>query len=279
VPRPSHVVLLTGANYPHLAADDRVLAEAFRAAGVTVTIQRWQDPAPTADLALIRSCWDYTDAPEHFLATLEELALRMPLWNPLATVRWNLDKRYLVELAEAGAPVPPTCVIPAGERPALDSVLTALDTEEVVLKPAVGAGGTDTWRITRGDEARWAAAVGGRAALVQPFLHEVLTSGEVSMTFLDGDYSHAVVKHAAAGEFRVQEEHGGRVTAWQAPQEVIAMGHAVLAAVHHPWHYARVDGIVTAEGFRLMELELVEPELFFRYHQGAAERFVEQACR
>lgn len=273
------IVMLTGANYPDLAADDRVLAGAFRAAGWTVTIQRWQDAAPEGDLALVRSCWDYMSAPEHFLETLQGIATRMPLWNPIETIQWNLDKRYLVELAEAGAPVPQTCVIPAGERPALDAVLDALNVDEVVLKPVVGAGGEDTWRIARGDEARWVAAVGRRAALVQPFLREVLSDGEVSLTFLDGGYSHAVVKHAAAGEFRVQEEHGGRVTAWTAPAEVVAMGESVLKAVRHPWRYARVDGIITAEGFRLMELELVEPELFFRYEEGSAEAFVQHTRR
>jgi glutathione synthase/RimK-type ligase-like ATP-grasp enzyme len=273
------IVLLTGANYPELAADDRVLADAFRADGWQVAIHRWQDAVPDGDLALVRSCWDYMSAPEHFLATLEGIAARMPLWNPLETIRWNLDKRYLVELAEAGAPVPQTLVIPAGERPTLDAVLGALNVDEVVLKPVVGAGGEDTWRIARGEEARWVEAVGRRAALVQPFLREVLSDGEVSLTFLDGAYSHAVVKHAASGEFRVQEEHGGRVTTWTPPAEVVAMGESVLSAVRHPWRYARVDGILTANGFQLMELELVEPELFFRAAAGSAARFVQHTHR
>lgn len=273
------VVLLTGANYPDLAADDQLLANAFRTAGWAVVIRAWQEPVPDADLALVRSCWDYMAAPSQFLAALEALAARMPLWNPLETIRWNLDKRYLVELANVGAPVPATRVIPAGELPALDDVLDALATDELVLKPVVGAGGEYTWRIARGNEVGWAAAAGRFAAIVQPFLPEVLTSGEVSLTFLDGAYSHAVVKHAAPGEFRVQEEHGGRVAAWQAPADVVAVGEAVLAAVRHPWRYARVDGILTAEGFRLMELELVEPELFFRWAPEAADTFVGSTSR
>jgi glutathione synthase/RimK-type ligase-like ATP-grasp enzyme len=273
------ILLLTGANYPDLAPDDQLLADAFRAAGWSVRIQPWQEPAPDADFAIVRSCWDYLTAPDRFVATLEALAERMPLWNPLETIRWNLDKRYLVDLAAAGAPVPTTRVIPAGEAPALDEVLDALASDDLVLKPVIGAGGEDTWRIGRGNEALWAAAAGRFAALVQPFLPEVLTAGEVSLTYLDGAYSHAVVKHAAPGEFRVQEEHGGRVSAWQAPSDVVAACDAVLAGVSHPWRYARVDGILTRDGFRLMELELVEPELFFRWAPRAADTFVRATSR
>ncbi len=269
------VVLLTGANYPDLAPDDRLLADAFRTAGWTVTIERWQDQIPDADLALIRSCWDYIDAPTQFRVTLEAIAARMPLWNPIETVHWNLDKHYLLELAAAGVPVPLTQVFDSATRPPLRELCDTLATDEIVVKPVVGAGGADTWRLRRTDTARWADLPNDRLWLAQPFLPEVLTGGEVSLTFLDGGYSHAVVKHPAAGEFRVQEEHGGVVAAWTPTPSLVATATATVAAIPHPWRYARVDGIITARGFQLMELELVEPELFFRVRQGAAERFVE----
>lgn len=268
------IVLLTAANLPDLAPDDQHLAKAYRAAGWEVTVVPWQDSPPHADLALVRSCWDYTDDPMAFLAALDRVAQRMPLWNPLETVRWNLDKRYLVELAEAGATVPPTHVFDSAAGPRVRELCDRLGADEIVVKPVVGAGGADTWRLRRTDASPWADIPDGRLLLAQPFLHEVLTAGEVSLTFLDGAYSHAVVKHAAQGEFRVQEEHGGRVTAWQAPDDVVTLGQAVLAAVRYPWRYARVDGIITTDGFQLMELELVEPELFFRYKEGSADRFV-----
>jgi glutathione synthase/RimK-type ligase-like ATP-grasp enzyme len=268
------VVLLTSAELPELAPDDQLLATAYRTAGWTVTVLPWQESPPQSDLAIVRSCWDYAEQPLAFLAALDRIAERMPLWNPMATIRWNLDKRYLLELAQAGVQVPPTRVFTSAERPALAALCDRLATDELVIKPVVGAGGVDTWRMHRTDEHRWADMPEDRLLLAQPFLAEVLTAGEVSLTFLDGAYSHAVVKHAAAGEFRVQEEHGGVVAPWTPSPALIATATEAVAAIPHPWRYARVDGILTAAGFRLMELELVEPELFFRYHEGAADRFV-----
>lgn len=268
------VVLLTGTDLPDLAPDDRPLAAAFHAAGWTVHLADWHLPAPAADLAIVRSCWDYTAAPADFLAALERVAAAMPLWNPMPTLRWNLDKRYLLELGGAGLPVPPTRLLQRGAAVPLQAVLDDLGVAEVVAKPVVGAGGEDTERLTRADEGRWRALLARRDLLVQPFLPEVRTAGEVSLTFLDGAYSHAVVKHPAAGEFRVQEEHGGRVSPWAAADELVEVGTAALAAVPHPWRYARVDGIVTASGFQLMEIELVEPELFFRTHPVSVAAFV-----
>lgn len=273
------VVLLTSAGLPDLAPDDQLLAAACRAAGWRVTVLPWRDAAPQADAAVVRSCWDYTDDPAGFLAALERVAERMPLWNPIETIRWNLDKRYLLELAGQGIPVPATRVVETGASPGLDTVCDDLAADEVVVKPLVGAGGTDTWRIPRADRAGWSALPPGRTWLVQPFLPEVLTGGEVSLAFLDGAYSHAVIKHAAAGEFRVQEEHGGVVAPWTPSPDLVATATAAVAAIPHPWRYARVDGILTARGFQLMELELVEPELFFRFGPGSAERFVTGTAR
>lgn len=268
------VTLLTGANYPDLARDDLVLKAAFDADGWHTQVVQWRAPAPSADLALIRSCWDYRPEPDAFRAALARHDTTAPLVNPLGTVEWNLDKRYLLELASAGAPVPPTRVVPRGTAPALASLLADLEADEVVVKPVVGAGGEQTWRFRAGDAAHWEAVAGSEDFLVQPFLPEVVTEGEVSLVFLHGSYAHAVVKRARDGEFRVQEEHGGTVAPWDAPRAVRAAAELVLAATPHPWRYARVDGIVTAAGFRLMELELVEPELFFRAAAGSAAGFV-----
>ncbi len=271
---PRAVALITSADLPDLAPDDRLLAAAFHTAGWAVHLADWHHPVPRADLAIVRSCWDYIHAPEAFLAALEHIATAMPLWNPLPTMRWNLDKRYLLELAQAGLPVPPTRVVERGMAIGVQAVLDGLGVDEVVAKPVVGAGGEDTERFTRVDEARWRALATRRDLLVQPYLPEVRTAGEVSLTFLDGAYSHAVVKHPADGEFRVQEEHGGRVTPWVASDALVTVGTAALAAVPHPWRYARVDGIMTPTGFQLMEIELVEPELFFRARPESAAAFV-----
>lgn len=271
---PPAVVLLTAANLPDLAPDDQRLADAYRAAGWHVSIVPWREAPPRADLALVRSCWDYTDDPTAFLAALEGIAQLMPLWNPLTTIRWNLDKRYLLELAAAGVPVPRTQVFDSTTRPPLGELCDVLATDEIVVKPVVGAGGADTWRLHRTDDSLWADIPAGKLLLAQPFLPEVLTDGEISLTFLDGVYSHAVVKRPAAGEFRVQEEHGGSVAPWSPASAIINIATVVVTAIPHAWRYARVDGIITAAGFQLMELELVEPELFFRTRPQSLAEFV-----
>jgi len=274
---PPAVVLLTAANLPDLAPDDQLLADAFRAAGWHVSIIPWREAPPCADLALVRSCWDYTDDPTGFLAALERVAQMVPLWNPLTTIRWNLDKRYLLELAAAGVPVPRTQVFDSTRRPPLGELCNVLASDEIVVKPVVGAGGADTWRLHRTDESLWTDIPAGKLLLAQPFLPEVLSDGEVSLTFLDGTYSHAVVKRPAAGEFRVQEEHGGTVYSWSPDLSIIEIAISVVAAIPHAWRYARVDGIITASGFQLMELELVEPELFFRARPESLAQFVEKS--
>jgi glutathione synthase/RimK-type ligase-like ATP-grasp enzyme len=267
-------VLLTAAEFPELHPDDAPLLTAFVAAGWRVTPTVWSDAIPDADLAMVRSCWDYTERAAEFLEVIDAVGGRMQLWNPPATVRWNADKRYLLALAERGVTTPPTVVVPRGDRRTLAAVLDDLNADEAVVKPLVGASGVDTWRTRAGAEADWRRAVLARDLLVQPFVPEVLVGGEWSLVFFHDGFSHAVVKRAAEGEFRVQAEHGGAVAVAVPSERLVAAAERTLAAVPHPWRYARVDGIDTASGFLVMEVELIEPELFFTIAPGAAERLV-----
>lgn len=268
------MLLLTEAALPELTDDDDPLREAFASAGWQVRPAVWSDPIVDADLALIRSTWDYTSRAEEFLARLDEIALRMPLWNPAATVRWNADKRYLMQLADAGIPVPATTMVPRGSTTDLADVLQELASDEVVIKPLVGAGGYRTWRAGAGDEVAWAAAIQTHDLLVQRYLPEVASEGEWSLVFLAGSYSHAVIKLPAGGEFRVQQQHGGTWRVAQPGTGLVAAAERVLAAIPHPWQYARIDGIQAGGQFVLMEAELIEPQLFLPSAPGSAERLV-----
>jgi glutathione synthase/RimK-type ligase-like ATP-grasp enzyme len=269
-----HVILLTAAELPDLHHDDAPLVAAFDAAGWRASPAIWSAPIPSGDLALVRSCWDYVDRHSEFLASIERLSRRMPLWNPLMTIRWNIDKRYLVELAAAGIGIPETEVVPRGNPRTLADVARVLGGGPMVVKPIVSGGGIDTWLAREGDETAWRRAVEARDLLVQPFVAEVLTGGEWSLIFFSDGYSHAVIKRAAEGEFRVQSDHGGRAEAAEPSTAIIAAAERALAAVPHPWCYARVDGIESAGSFLVMEVELIEPELFFMVLPAAAERLV-----
>lgn len=272
------VAILTARHLPQLSPDDGgVVFDAFRRAGLEAFPAIWQEGVPDADAAIVRTTWDYTTDPDGFVRTLAAVAECMPLLNPLDTITWNLDKRYLAELAAAGADVPPTLVVPQHDKRTLGAVLDALGTDEVVVKPVVGAGGRATWRGRREDEATWRDAVTERDLLVQPFIPEVLTEGEVSLLYFGGAYAHAVRKRPTGGEFRVQDDHGGVVEAYEPPAVIRVAAERTLATVTRPWTYARVDGIVLGDRFVLMEIELVEPELFLRFDPASVDRYA-RAC-
>ena len=264
------VLLLTAAHLPELAADDQPLISAFANAGWDPRPAVWSGPIPDADLAVIRSCWDYTERLDDFLAAIDAIGRRMPLWNPAATVRWNADKRYLLELAGRGVATPPLLVTEPGSPHTLDGVMGALGSEQLVLKPVVGASGKGVLRIDPADEAAWQHAVASAPMLVQRFVPEVVTDGEWSLMWFHGRFSHAVRKRPRAGEIRVKEEHGGTVEPAPPGAVMLRAAERALAAVPHPWHYARVDGVMSGGEFLIMELELIEPQLFLTGNNAAS---------
>ena len=265
------VAFLTDRERPAGMADDRLAVGPLARLGVSVRFVAWEDaePDPAVSLWVIRSPWNYHRDAAAFLGRVARL---VPLANPAGLVRWNADKRYLVDLAERGVPIIPTVF---GPRESLAALVEATGWEEAVVKPAVSAAGLGTIRV-RGDceESAFAPLASGEY-LVQPFLPDVLSGGEISCVFLGGRYSHSVRKRPAEGNFLVHEEHGGRTEAASADSALIALGEAAIAACGQPTLYARVDWILTSAGPRLVELELIEPELFLRFDTASPARFAE----
>jgi hypothetical protein len=242
-------------------------------------------------IVVIRTPWDYQDAPDAFMAVLADIDAATRLENSLALCRWNLEKTYLRELAQRGAEIVPT-VWHEPDEP-LDSALLAdlddlgaSDARELVVKPVVGANADRTHRLLRSDlrqpSVRRAAAgadLAGRAAMVQPFLPGVVEEGEYSLFAFDGRLSHAVLKTPAPGDFRVQEERGGRIRTVRPEPDLLAAGEAVLAALDETPLYARADFVRHRGRFLLMELELIEPSLYFPYDPDSPRRFAEATVR
>lgn len=274
------LALVTHAGLPDLDPDDRALPAVFAAAGATAEIAVWDDPQidwRRFDAVLLRSPWDYFRKLPAFLAWGEQVAATSRLFNPWPLVRWNLDKRYLVELARRGAPVVPTVLVEAGERLDLAALLAARGWRRAIVKPAVSA---DSWETHAVDDASLADGqrhldrlLAERAMLVQPFLAAVESRGERSLVFLDGVFSHAIRKNALT--------QGGRwaglpegVPLVADPDERQAAERILALACPEPPLYARVDLLRDEEGMPcLLELELVEPTLFFTTSPGSAERF------
>lgn len=288
------LALLTERQFPTLIEDDRLLLAALRGHGHDPLPVVWDEPGLNwtgFDAVLIRSPWDYYHRLPRFLDVLGRIETAgVPLLNPLPVVRWNADKRYLFDLAEEGVTIPETVLIRRGSGSRLRAVLAGMTASEAVLKPAVSGGGFRTVRVagssTDADQTLLETVLADGDALVQALRPEIVRDGELSLVFIDGRYSHACRKRARQGEFRVQSEHGGTVKPAHPDGDLVAQAERVLAAaqrvlatqsvtLQNPLLYARVDGVVDDDGlFILMELELIEPELFFRVDGESAERFV-----
>jgi hypothetical protein len=291
--RPPRVGLLTGQAWPQGASDDAALVCALGALGIGTLWVPW-DAAPLhagdVDLLLVRSCWDYVERCDAFLDALDRAKARgAAVWSPPEVVRWNADKRYLRDLAAAGAPIVPTLFCEDGDAGAIAREARDRGWGELVLKPSVSAGARHTVRARADEiEARLAALVeqdgpARGAWLAQPYLEEIEREGEWSLLYFDGAFSHAVRKRPMRGDFRVQERHGGTSHAALPPPLVRDAADAALAAACGAGHetplYARVDGVVHAGQFALMELELIEPYLFFSHDPAAAPRLARAVAR
>lgn len=258
------------------------------ALGWTVDDVPWRAEADwdAYDAVVIRSPWDYQDAPDDFLAVLEQIdGSAARLENPLAVVRWNLQKTYLRDLGAAGVPIVPTRWAESGvTAEVLADAAREWGAAEVVAKPVVSANADGTFRLAApasrsGAVADWAGALSAladRPSLVQPFVPAVVAEGEYSVFAFGGAVSHAILKTPAAGDFRVQEEHGGRIRGVAPEPALLGLTRRALAAVPHdaPLLYARVDAIRMPDGgFAVMELELIEPSLYFPFGDGSPARF------
>jgi hypothetical protein len=278
----TRVALVTCGELPDLDPDDRLVLTPLAGLGIDVTPAVWDDPAvdwSAFDLVVLRSPWDYAPRRTEFL----DWAGRVPrLVNPAEVVRWNTDKRYLLGLREAGAPVVPTAFVEPGDdwEPATDG--------EIVIKPTVGAGSVDTGRYDLADDGHRALAQAhvrrlqavGRPVMVQPYLDAVDSYGETSLLWIGGRYSHAIRKgplltgpdEGVEGLYR-EEDIAAREPS-TAEREVAEKIVAAMPYDVADLLYVRVDLIPGPDGTPvLLELELTEPSLFLGTDPGAAERF------
>ena len=249
-------------------------AAALTAAGLIVERRVWTDPGDLAgyDLVLPLFAWGYQRDVATWYALLDRLEREaLPVVNPVPVLRWNSDKAYLAELGAKGVAVVPTVEVAALDDAGLAEAMSELLTDEVVIKPAISGGADGTHRLTPG--AAIPADALGQRRLVQPLMPGILTDGEYSLFFFGGRFSHAIVKRPALGDFRVQEQFGGRESAWDASDASQTLAAAALAAAPAPPVYARVDMVGDAAGkLQIMELELIEPSLFLHHapDKGAA---------
>lgn len=278
------IAIATCAQHDRDKVDDRLLAAAFAARMVDPPPYVWDGEQPDwsdFDACLIRSTWDYHDKHEEFLAWTREVAAETRLWNPPELVAWNSNKTYLRELSEAGVRIVPTVWVERGSAVELEEVLTGRDWEEAVVKPVVDLGAHNLQRAQRGEESTALDTVLQRGdAMVQPFLPSVKEKGELSLIYIDGHLTHTVRKRPAPGDFRVQSIWGGTATRDDPSQAEVELAEQALAQLHEPPLYARVDLVAGPDGAPcLIELELIEPNLYLKEHPPAAELLANAALK
>lgn len=244
----------------------RVLEAAFAPAGLVLETVRWSDDGvdwSRFDAALVLACWDYQDDHAAFLDRLAMIeAAGCAVFNSPELVRWNIRKIYLRELEERGVRIVPTLW---PEAPTAGDIRAAFDVfgcDEVVLKRQVGAGARGQARYARAT-APEAGPVLDRPGMIQPLVAGILSEGEYSFLYVDGVFSHALIKRPAAGDYRIQAAYGGRSEAIDPTDADLTQTGAVLQALAEPPLYARVDMARGEDGrLMLMELEAIEPFLF-----------------
>lgn len=279
------------------------LLSALRAAGADAHEVDWDNDTvewPSFDLALLRSTWDYFERLPAFLAWAKHASMQTRLLNPLDVLRWNTDKHYLDELAQAGVPVVPSAFVEPG-----DDVAHAIGrflalhpptprersgSGDIVVKPAVGAGSRDAQRHARSQHDAVITHAqrlldAHRSVLLQPYLDRVDEHGETSLLFFDGQFSHAIRKgpllqrgQAPTAELYARETIAPRTAS--ADERAVAARALAAIPFEQPLLYARVDLILADDGSpRLLELELVEPSVFVAHAEGAAARFAAAILR
>jgi glutathione synthase/RimK-type ligase-like ATP-grasp enzyme len=236
------------------------------------------------DAVVIRATWDYHTRTDQFLDWLRTLQHHgVQVWNPAPLAAWNLYKGYLRELERAGIVVVPTAWVNERPPPSLERLVKERGWGDVVVKPAISASAYRTWQteggVTPEDETRFRAMVMTGEVMVQPRLETLVAEGEWSFVFLGGVFSHAVLKRPAPGDFRVQSQLGGTVARGDVPAKWVGQAHSVLGVVQGPWLYARVDGCMLDGQFVLMELEMLEPDLFLNLDPQAPARFADALLR
>jgi glutathione synthase/RimK-type ligase-like ATP-grasp enzyme len=282
------VVILTDQKhaYPTIVDDyvknviteDALVANALEKLGLNVIRLAWSDPHfdwASTKAILFRTTWDYFDDFEAFSKWLNAVSKVTTLINSEAIIRWNIDKHYLQDLQDNGVHIAETYFIETGETKTLAELHAKTGWQETVLKPCVSGSARHTFRLNASNiaehEAIFKNLIAKEAMMLQPFQHKIVSEGEVSMMVFNGQYTHAILKKAKAGDFRVQDDFGGSVHDYTSTAEEIQFAINCVNACDEMPLYARVDILNDNNGkIALAELELIEPELWFRNYPEAA---------
>lgn len=236
------------------------------------------------DLIIVRSTWDYQAHPQAFLTTLKQIeASSAQLHNSFSLMQWNFSKDYLKDLAQKGVPILPTIWLDEFDASEVQKAFSHFQAAQIIIKPLVSANADFTYRLSEEDllfqQQGIKDALLGRKIMVQKFEKSIIEQGECSLFYFSGDYSHAINKMPAKGDFRVQEEHGGQLVSVTPTNTMFELAEKTLQALPEIPLYARIDILDTALGLAIIEVELIEPSLYFNMDEDSALRFAKAVNR
>ena len=282
------VVILTDKRYvnpierneyiENILLEDQLVQEALEKEGLKVKRLSWDDADfdwNTTKYALFRTTWDYFDRFTEFSAWLTEVSQQTILLNSAKMIHWNIDKHYLQDLDKKEVAIVPTYFIEKGDSRTLAEIHQEISWKETILKPCVSGAARHTYKLNPENiheyEAIFKELIANESMMLQPFMHQIVTKGEISLIVINGTYTHSILKKAKKGDFRVQDDFGGSVHGYQPSQEEIEFAEKAVQACIEPPMYARVDMIWdNKDQLAISELELIEPELWFRFNYDAA---------
>lgn len=267
------IAIVTCLNLPEPDIDQELMIERFNAAGLDTRLVAWDDPAVNwgeFDLAIVRSTWDYPEKPALFMKWIDYADTKTRLFNSPAIMKANIDKRYLLDMETKGITIVPTRI---ASEPLADC-FADWTYEETVIKPSVGAGSWLTKffgpnELEESNRHIQEIKQQGSVALVQPFMRAVRDGGERSLIYIDGEFTHKIVKQPRFDGDDESVSKAGPVT-----EEEAANGRKIIEMIDGDLLYGRVDFIVQDGTYYLSELELIEPSLFFTQKPAALDRLI-----
>ncbi|MEC9208947.1 MAG: hypothetical protein VX762_00810 [Bacteroidota bacterium] len=288
------VVILTDQRYVNpsitdwyidqVLLEDKLLQTALKNKGLKVCKKDWADSNfdwTTTKYAIFRTTWDYFERFNEFFSWIEETKHKTTFINSSKIINWNIDKHYLKDLAKNGINIAPTLFIEKNNKITLAQLFNQTKWSEAVIKPAISGAARHTYRITPNKctdyENIFQQLIKKECMLFQEFMNNITLKGEISLIMIGEKYTHAVKKIAKEGDFRVQDDHGGSVEEYTATKEEILFAENCLKASPFKPMYSRVDIVYDNQNKpSLSELELIEPELWFRNNTKSATLLAEE---
>ncbi len=266
------IALITCEELPDLSEADKLLIPEFKNKGFEAQAVIWTDKAvewSSFEAIIIRNTWDYFHRRLEFENWIQALlTLKVPIFNEPQIILKNLHKFYLRDFENSGI-----VIIPTGFISNNDTFDNLENWSKVVLKPAVSAGSEDTHLIDLKKTNNLNELIKVGEWLIQPFLEEI-KQGEISLVFFNKKYEYSIIKRPKTGDFRVQKQFGGEYLEYEPSAKTIATAQYIIDKISEDLLFARVDGVLVNDDFLLMELELIEPDLYFDIIDGAASLFV-----